>query len=130
MNLIPRRFFFDEDIEKFLTTSSNSNDMKCDIYEEDNTYHIVMDVPGFVKEDINIELKNNYLTIKASKEDNKEEETKNYIRRERSYGEYSRTFTLGDVEEDKVDAKFENGTLLITIPKKDEKELTKSIEIK
>ncbi|MDD3895546.1 MAG: Hsp20/alpha crystallin family protein [Bacilli bacterium] len=130
MNLIPRSFFFNDDFDDFFITSSKRNDMKCDIYEKDNMYHIEMDIPGFDKEDINIELKNNYLTIKASKTKEEKEEDKNYIRRERSYGEYSRTFSLGEVDEDKVNAKFDNGTLLITVPKKDQEELKKTIEIK
>ncbi|MDD2409642.1 MAG: Hsp20/alpha crystallin family protein [Bacilli bacterium] len=130
MNLIPKSFFFNDDFDDFFITSSKRNDMKCDIYEKDNLYHIEMDIPGFDKDDINIELKNNYLTIKASKTKEEKDEDKNYIRRERSYGEYSRTFSLGEVDEDKVDAKFDNGTLLITVPKKHEDEIKKTIEIK
>ena len=130
MNLIPRSFFFNDDFDDFFITSSKRNDMKCDIYEKDNMYHIEMDIPGFDKEDINIELKDGYLTVQAKKSNEVNEENKNYIRRERSYGEYSRTFNLGDADAEKVDAKFEKGTLLITVPKKDESLTKKIIEIK
>lgn len=130
MNLIPRSFFFNDDFDDFFITSPKRNDMRCDIYEKDNMYHIEMDIPGFNKEDINIELKNNYLTVKASKSKEESDENKNYIRRERSYGEYSRTFSLGEVDENNVEAKFDNGTLLITVPKKDENDFKKNIEIK
>ncbi len=129
MKLIPRSFFFDDFDDMFLP-ATNRNDMRCDIYEKDNIYHIEMDIAGFDKEDINVEIKNNYLTVTASKTDEKEDENKNYIRRERNYGEYSRTFSLGDVDENKVEAEFNNGTLLITVPKINEDELKKKIQIK
>ena len=130
MNLIPKSFFFDDDFDSFLLSSKGRNDMKCDIYEKENVYHIELDVPGFEKEDINVEVKDGYLTVKAKKENQETEEDKNYIRRERSYGEYTRSFNLGDADEEKVDAKFENGTLLVTVPKKDESLSKKTIEIK
>ena len=104
--------------------------MKCDIYEKEDVYHIELDVPGFGKEDINVEVKDGYLTVRAKKEKEETEEEKNYIRRERSYGEYTRSFNLGDADEEKVNAKFENGILLITVPKKDESLSKKTIEIK
>lgn len=130
MNLIPKSFFFDDDFDNFFLSAKGRNDMKCDIYEKENVYHIELDVPGFEKEDINVEVKDGYLTVKAKKENQETEEDKNYIRRERSYGEYTRSFNLGDADEEKVDAKFENGTLLITVPKKDESLSKKTIEIK
>ncbi|MDD4188284.1 MAG: Hsp20/alpha crystallin family protein [Bacilli bacterium] len=130
MNLIPKSFFFDDDFDNFLLTAKGRNDMKCDIYEKDNNYHIELDIPGFEKEDIDVEIKDGYLTVKAKRSNEIEEEEKNYIRRERSYGEYTRSFNLGDADEEKVDAKFENGTLLITVPKKDESLSKKTIKIK
>ena len=128
MNLIPRNFFFDDDFDNLFVTNKK-NDMKCDIYEENNAYHIVMDTPGYDKKDINIEVKDGYLTIKASKSNEETEEKKNYIRRERVYGEVQRSFALGDVDVDKIDAKFENGTLSIIIPKQETVDSTKTIEI-
>lgn len=130
MNIIPRNFFFDDDFDNLFLSTTKKNEMKCDIYEEDGNYHIVMDVPGYDKNDINIEVKDGYLTIKASKSSEENEETKKYIRRERVYGEFQRSFALGDVDSDKIDANFSNGTLKITIPKQEAVDTTKKIEIK
>lgn len=132
MNLIPRGFFFDDDFDNFFLTSPNikRNDMKCDIYEKDNNYYIEMDIPGFAKEDVKIEVDDGRLTIKAAKSAENNTEDKNYIRRERSYGEYQRSFTLGDIDADNIDAKFEKGMLIITLPKKEVVDTKKVIEIK
>ena len=131
MDLMPRRFF-DDMFDDFLTTRKEQN-MKCDIYEKGGDYHIEMDIPGFNKDEISVSTKDGYLTITAEKnsEDNEEDKEKNYIRRERTYGKYERTFYLGDLDEDKINASFENGMLKIVVPKKEEaKETKKMIEIK
>lgn len=130
MNLIPRSFFFDDDFDDFFKPVMRRNDVKCDIYEENDEYHIEMDIPGYDKKDINIEVKDGYLTIKASKETEDKEETKNYIRRERVVGSFTKSFALGDVDTDKIDAKFENGILNVTIPKQEVVDNTRTIEIK
>ena len=130
MNLIPRSFFFDDDFDDFFKPVMRRNDVKCDIYEENGEYHIEMDIPGYDKKDINIEVKDWYLTVKASKETEDKEESKNYIRRERVVGSFTKSFALGDVDTDKIDAKFENGILNITIPKQEVVDNTKTIEIK
>ena len=131
MDLIPRKFYLDDVFDDFLTTKKEQN-MKCDIYEKDGNYHIEMDVPGFSKNDISVEAKNGYLTVTASKnsENDEEDEKKNYIRRERVYGKYERSFYLGDLDQDKIDATFTDGCLKITVPKKSEEENKKIIEIK
>ena len=136
MRLIPsnlRNTFFDDDFDSFFfpsVTNVRRNDMKCDIYEKDNNYHIEMDIPGFAKEDVKIEVEDGRLTIKASKTSESNDEEKNYIKRERSYGEYQRSFTLGDIDVDNIDAKFEKGMLLITLPKKEAEDNKRFIEIK
>ena len=109
MNIIPRSFFFDDDLDDFFKPVVRKNDVKCDIYEEDGMYHVEMDVPGYDKKDIKLEVKDGYLTVSASKEKEEKENKKNYIRKERTYGSFSRSFALGDVDVDKIDAKFENG---------------------
>lgn len=129
-SLIPKSFFFDDDFDDFFFPTIRRNDMKCDIYEKDNNYHIEMDIPGFDKEDIKIEVDEGRLTIKASKNNENKEEDKNYIRRERSYGEYQRSFVLGDVDTENIEAKFEKGMLIVTLPKKEVIENKKTIEIK
>lgn len=128
MNLIPRKFYLDDIFDDF--TISKSDNMRCDIYELGGDYHIEMDIPGFDKKDISIEAKNGYLTVTAEKNSENNEEEKNYIRRERSYGKYERSFYLGDLDSQNVDAEFKDGMLKITIPKKEEIEDKKVIEIK
>ncbi len=128
--MLPSRFFLDNMVDDFF--AKDENRMKCDIYEKDNTYHVEMDLPGFKKDDIKIELTNGTLTISAEKSSDKEEkdDDKKYIRRERTYGKFSRSFYLSDVNEDAIDASFNNGTLTISIPKIDEDKAKKFIDIK
>ena len=127
MKLIPRNYFLDDVFEDF---NSNNNSMKCDVYEKDDAYNIEVDVPGFKKEDINIDVDNGYLTVKASKHFDETEKGKNYICRERRYGKFERSFYLGDLKTDDVEASFENGTLKIKVPKVEEAKDKKRIEIK
>ena len=130
MNLIPRNYFGDI-FDDFMPMKKEDN-MKCDIYEKDGDYHIEMDVPGFQKNEIKIEANKDYLTITAEKnnEVNEDDKKKNYIHRERSYGRYQRSFYLQDLDSSKVNAEFNNGVLKIVVPKKDESEEKKYIEIK
>ncbi len=129
MDLIPRKIFLDDIFDDFIS-SKREQGLKCDIYEKEGVYHIEMDIPGFDKKDISMEVKDGYLVISVSKEDVVDEDNKNYIRRERVYGKYERSFYLGDLDEDKIDAEFNNGVLNITIPKKEKLENKKTIEIK
>lgn len=128
--MLPTRFYFDNALDQFFENEGNK--MKCDVYEKDNTYHVEMDLPGFKKNEIKIECNKGNLVVTAEKEENDEEkdENKKYLRRERVYGKYSRSFYLGDINEDGIEAKFDNGTLTISIPKIDENENKKLIDIK
>ena len=128
MNIIPRKYFLDDFFDDF-ELSKKGTVMKCDIYEKEGNYNIEVDVPGFDKKDISIECKDGYLTVTAKREFNEENNDKNYIRKERSYGEYSRSFYLGDVNTDLINAKFNNGTLCITVPKEEKRDNKKYIEI-
>ena len=128
MSLLPGRFYLDNFFDDFLD-ERRSNAMKCDIYEKDNKYHVEMDIPGFNKEDISIDINDGYLTVEATKGEDKEEKDKNYIRRERTYGEIKRKFYVGNVDTEKTKAEFKNGTLKIVIPKVEEKENKKLINI-
>ena len=96
--------------------------MKTDIRETDTSFELDIDLPGFKKEDIQAHLKDGYLTISAQKgleRDQKEEKTGRYIRRERYSGACSRSFYVGEnVTEEDIQAKFENGILQISVPKK------------
>ena len=130
MNLIPRNEgFFLEDVFGDFLSSRDTNSFKCDIYEKDNKYFIELDTPGYSKEDVSIESDNGYLTVKVSKKSENKDEGKNYIRRERNVKQFSRSFYIGDVDTDKIKAKFENGSLKIEIPKEEKIETKKTIQI-
>lgn len=130
MNLIPRKFYLGDDFFDDFFEPTLKDQMKCDIYEKGGNYNIVMDVPGYNKEDINIEFDKGYMTISAEMSEEDNDEDKNYIRRERRYGKFSRSFYVGEVDIDKVDAEFKKGTLKIVVPKTEEKPTKKTIEIK
>ena len=96
--------------------------MKTDIREHDGGYELDVDLPGFKKDEINVELENCYLTISATKGLDKDEQDKKgkYIRRERYAGAMQRSFYVGDeVTQEDIKAKFEDGILRLSIPKKD-----------
>ena len=105
------------------------NLMKTDVRELDGSYELDVDLPGFKKDEVNLELKDGYLTIQAAKGLDKEEPEKKgkYIRQERYAGACSRSFYVGeDVEPEDIRAKFENGILQISLPKAAKKQLPKS----
>ena len=105
-------------------------DMKCDIYEKKGNVHIELEVPGFNKNDIKIDVEDGILTVAAHKHEEKEDKEKNYYRKERIYGSYKRQFTVGNIKENEINAKFNNGVLEISFPKEEKKETKKFIEIK
>ena len=97
--------------------------MRTDIKETESGFELVIDMPGFKKDDVQAELKEGYLTITAeTKSETEDKDTKGtYVRKERFTGKCSRTFYVGDdIEEDDIKAKFEDGTLKIDVPKKQE----------
>ena len=104
------------------------NLMKTDIRETENTYELDIDLPGFKKDDIQIELQNGYLTISAAKGVDKDEQDKKgrYIRQERYAGAMSRSFYVGEnVTIEDMHARFESGILQISVPKNVQKQLPK-----
>ena len=127
MNLIPRSFFLDDFFDDF--GKVKVNDLKCDIYEKDGNYVVEMDVPGYNKDEISIDVEKGYLTISAEHDSEVNEEDKNYIRKERFYGSTRRQFYVGDVDEDSIKANFADGVLKVVVPKKEEIETKKKIEI-
>lgn len=134
MMMIPRRNFFDEVFDDSMFSKKETRIMKTDIQEKDGNYIFTIDVPGFEKEGINIDLENGYLTVSATmnKDVDEEKEDGKYIYKERYCGECSRSFYVGDaVKEEDVKAGFKNGILTITIPaeKQVEQETKKRIQI-
>ena len=104
------------------------NLMKTDVRETKDGYEVDVDLPGFKKDNISAQLQDGYLTISASKGLDKDEQEKDgtYIRKERYSGSMSRSFYVGEgVSQDDVHAKFEDGILRLSLPKKDVKSLPK-----
>ena len=103
------------------------NLMKTDVRETKNSYEVDVDLPGFKKDEIKLELDNGYLTISAAKgldKDETDKETGKYIRRERYSGQCARTFYVGEaVTQEDIKAKFEDGILKVTIPKVEPKKV-------
>ncbi len=98
------------------------NIMKTDVIENDNGYELAVEVPGYKKEDLKLELKDGYLTINAEirQNDDQKDEKGSFIRCERYYGKSSRSFYVGEaLKEEDIKAKYENGILNISIPKKE-----------
>ena len=95
--------------------------MKTDVQESDTSYTVDIDLPGFKKDEVNVELKDGYLTVSAAKGLDKDEKDQQgrYIRQERYTGACSRSFYVGDVQPEDVKAKFEDGVLKLAVPKKD-----------
>ena len=105
--------------------------MKTDVHENETDYEMDMDLPGFKKDQIKIDLENGYLTIRASKEhDNEKKKHGKVIRQERYAGSMQRSFYVGDgVKTEDVKAKFEDGVLKLNIPKRELKELPSNTTI-
>ncbi len=94
--------------------------MKTDVKESDNCYDLEIELPGFKKDDLQLELKEGYLTVSATTKREDNNESSNYIRRERFIGTSSRSFFVGeDLTEADIKAKYENGILFINVPKKE-----------
>ena len=115
----------------FLEQAPTTVIMRADIKQTDNEYVIEAEMPGFDKSNIKLELKNNYLTISASKEDDNEESKDGYLRRERRTGQVSRSFYVEGINQTDISAKYDNGILEVTLPKKQKEEEPENIiEIK
>lgn len=115
--------FFDEDFFPARNFGLMKG-MKADIHEKDGLYNIELDLPGYKKEEISIDLMDGNLVVSAKHEDNKEEKDDkgNVIRCERSFGSCSRSFYVGNsVKAEDVKAKFENGVLNLVVPSQEKK---------
>ena len=125
-SLFDNMFPFDE---KFFTEKKDplygknaKNMMKTDVRETDDSYEVDIDLPGFKKDEVNAQLHDGYITISAAKgldKDEKDKKTGKYIRRERYAGSLMRSFYVGDaVSEEDIHAKYEDGILKLSLPKK------------
>lgn len=129
MMLMPRKnfdllddFFEDPFFHREPVPTHINQLMKTDIRENENSYIMDVDLPGFEKENIKIDLENGYLNIHAKMDNSKNEEEKGkFIKRERYFGECSRSFYVGeDIKEEEIKAAFNNGILTLEVPKKSE----------
>ena len=124
--MLPSRIFFDNFLDD-IDSKKFDKMMKCDIYEEDNMYHVLVEVPGFKKEDIKIEFENGYLKVIAENSQ-EENEDKKYLRKERtSMTRCERSFYFGELNEDLSKAEFKDGILNISVPKDKSEEVVKKI---
>lgn len=115
----------------FFEPASSVSTIKTDIRQTDTEYIIEAEIPGFDKKDVKVELKNNYLTISANKEEENEYKTEGYLRRERRYGQVCRSFYVEGIDAADIEAKYDKGILEIKLPKKQkEEEVENTIEIK
>lgn len=127
--MLPSRIFFDSFFDNLEPWRKMDKMLKCDIYEENDKYILEMDVPGFEKEDIHMELENGYLKISAEKTlDTEEKDSKKYLHQERqSTTRCERQFYVGEVSEDEIKAQFKNNILKISVPKEVEKKESKKV---
>jgi HSP20 family protein len=120
---------FNEDF--FAPLRSNVHQFRTDIRDRGDAYLIESDLPGFSKENIEIDYSNHYLTIKATRKHEEEDRQNDQVlRSERSYGEFVRRFYVENIQYDNIKAKFQDGVLMLEVPKKEKAEpVTKKIEI-
>ena len=100
---------------------------RTDVQDQGDKYLVECDLPGFAKEDIHLDIEGDTLTIKAERHSEYEDKEKQegYLRCERTYGEYSRSFDVSEIERDGIKAKLDNGVLTLTLPKKQSKPVEK-----
>jgi len=121
----PNWFRMDEFFEDFFNDPifpsffADNRGMKVDIKENENEYVLEAELPGVEKENINVELKDDILTISVEQKEILEEERENYIRKERRACSTSRSFQLPNIKNEEVTANFKNGILTITLPKRE-----------
>lgn len=111
--------FFDHFLKEdfFAPLTGTENSIRVDLKETEAAYEITAELPGMKKEDISIELANDYLTIGAKREEEHEDKGESYLRRERRYGEFKRSFYIRNVKSEGIDAEFKDGVLTIKLPK-------------
>ena len=129
MEEFERSFFYPFD--SFFGTSDLA-EFKTDLVDEGDSYLLEADLPGFDKKDIKLDIKDDVLTVKAERHSKTEEKDSQHkvIRRERSYGCYSRQFDVSGIKTDEIKAKYDNGVLKLTLPKKEEESpKSKTLEI-
>ena len=110
-----------EDMSRRFWSGNDMSEFRTDITEKDGNYVLEAELPGFKKEDITIDLDKDCLTITATRNSESDEEDKerNYVRRERFYGSYSRSFNVSGINTDEISASYNDGILSVSMPKKE-----------
>ena len=117
--------FFNNGLPGFLTGS-----IRADIKEKENEYIVEAEMPGFTKDQIEIQYENGTLTILARQQNELNENKDKYLRRERHYGELRRSFSIENIQEDQISAQYKDGILHVVLPKDQNKEIkAKRIDI-
>jgi HSP20 family protein len=116
---VPRSFMNPEFFDMEFPFNGEINTPSVNIKETEKEYVVEMAAPGLERKDFKIEVQNNVLCISAEKEMKREEKTEDYTRKEFAYNSFSRSFTLPDDVKENIDAKYENGLLMVHIPKKE-----------
>ena len=113
-------FYEMERLEKaFFGDSTQPAVFRTDISDNGEAYIVESDLPGVNKEDIDINIGDGILTVKAERKyESSDENAGKYLRRERAYGSFERSFNISDIDAEKIDAEFKNGVLVLTLPKK------------
>lgn len=113
-------FYEMERLEKaFFGDSTQPVMFKTDISDSGDAYIVESDLPGINKEDIDINIGDGVLTVKAERKyESSDENGGRYLRRERAYGSFERSFNISDIDAENIDAEFKNGVLILTLPKK------------
>lgn len=120
---------FFNNFDRFGLVDRGINAFRTDIKETENEYIILAELPGVNKENINIEVDENYMIITAVNDEIIEEEKNNYIRKERRSGRFQRSFNVSDVNVDEIEAKYENGILEVRLPKAEPRKNVRRIDI-
>ncbi len=110
-------FHYFDDFNKNFFGDMGIAEFKTDIMDKGDKYILQAELPGFAKEDIQIDINGDYLTISAEHKEEKEEKKDDYIRKERRYGSFARSFNIADVKADAISAEYKDGVLELEMPK-------------
>ena len=122
-----------EEMSRSFWDNNNVSAFRTDITEKDGQYILEADLPGFKKEDISVDIDKDCLTITAEHSSDKKEEDKkrNFVKRERYYGSFTRSFDVSGIDVDRIEAEYNNGVLTLNLPKKQENiPVSRRLEIK
>ena len=121
----------DELERSFFGNGRNVSSFRTDVTDTGDAYKLEAELPGFNKEDIKIDVENDVLTISAQRSEEKKDEKHNFVKRERFYGSFSRSFDVSGINVDGIEASYTHGVLTLTLPKKQEQlPASRRLEIK